>query len=152
MKRVLALVVVLFGISCADANDPAIRPNSLIFNQTFPLTSGHVVELPLYLTRRGEYYAQAILERADGTERPLAVNFDLNVQIDRDEKLLFERSLTTQLGRERPVATLFWITSDREVPIKTPLTMALGFSEVQADDGEIVRIQVRRKHNRSRLF
>lgn len=152
MKRLLFLLLLL-PLLPATAADPAIRPNSLIFNQTYPLVAGEVTLQPLYLTRRGDYYAQAILERGEDGERSGSVPLDLNIQIDRNNNVVFERAVTTELGVDRPVATLFWLTSDRELPLKTPLTLALRVDDVPpAAAGETVRIQIKLKQNRSLRF
>lgn len=146
--RYLPLLLSLVFSSAALAADAAIRPNGLIFNQTYPLVVGEATKLPLYLTRRGEYYAEIILERPEAGQPRDRVGFDINVQIDRNEKVLFERALSTKLDNERPIATLFWLTSDREVPIKTPLTLALEISGVDEGVGdETVRVQIKRKKN-----
>ena len=146
----MAAALLLFdaAVPVDVAADAAIRPDGLVFNQAIPLAAGRVGAMPLYLTRRGEYYAQAVLEAADGGERTASVQFDLDIEIARREDVVFSRSLATELGRERPVATLFWITSDRELPLKTPLGLAINMNNVQsAASGDMLRIQIRRKKN-----
>ncbi|MGR8918972.1 MAG: hypothetical protein ACU85V_05085 [Gammaproteobacteria bacterium] len=145
----LVLGLALLAHCCAASADAAIRPNSLIFNETVPLIDGEFAQLPLYFTRRGDYYVEAILERKDGKERPRAVGFDLTVSIARRDEALFERRLATELGRSRPAATLFWLTTDREVPLKTPLIIAVRVESADpAAADEVLRLQVRRKLNR----
>lgn len=146
----MAAVLLLFdaGLPRDVSADAAMRPDGLVFNQVIPLAEGRVAALPLYLTRRGEYYAQAVLEAADGGERSASVRFDLEVEIARREDVVFSRSVMTELGNERPVATLFWITSDREVPLKTPLEVAINMALVSpAAVGDTLRLQIRRKKN-----
>jgi hypothetical protein len=151
MPRKLFIVLLLVFAAPISA-DSALRPDSLIFNTTMPLVVGEVSKLPLYVTRRGDYYVEAIFERAEGAERPLSMPFDMNIQIDRLDKVLFERDVSPVLGRDRPAATMFWFTSDREIPLKKPLTVALRIDAVPAvADGETVRIQIKRKLNRGRI-
>lgn len=144
--RVLAAVLLAL-VAPAVLADAAVRPNSLIFNEVVTLAEGHTATLPLYLTRRGEYFAEAILERNGAGER-VALSLDLNVRIARRDEVLFERDVTAALGADRPAATLFYLTSDREVPIKTPLEIALRIDELSPLAGEeSLRIQIRRKPN-----
>ena len=151
MSRNLIILLSLTFAASSGA-DSAIRPDSLIFNATMPLVAGEVSKLPFYVTRRGDYYVEAILERAQGTERPLSMPFDINIQVSRLDNVLFERDVSAVLGRDRPIATMFWFTSDREVPLKKPLTLALRIDAVAtAADGETVRIQIKRKLNRGRF-
>ncbi len=148
MLRIVMLLLIIESAVAADP-DPALRPDSLIFSHVYPLGMAAAEAQPLYLTRRGEYYAEIILERAEGSERPLAVDVDVTLDISLRDRRLFERALETTLGRARPAATLFWLSSDREVPIKTPLTMnvMVAASGDAQPSGERVRIQIRRKIN-----
>lgn len=147
--RLLALLsAVLLLLPAAPAwSDAAVRPNGIILNETVSLAPGGTSALPLYLTRRGEYYAQAILEAGpDGRRRDVAL--DLTLSVVRNEEVIYERSVRTSLGSEQPVGTLFWVTSDRELPIKTPLTLSLSVDAVNpAAANETIRIQVKRKPN-----
>lgn len=142
-----ALLCVLCTAAGAEPADPAVRPNGLIFNETVPLADGVVSELPLYLTRRGEYYAQAILEPGASGARP-DVDLALDIRIARRDDIVFERRVNAVLGAGQPVSTLFWVTSDRELPIKTPLMVSLRVDGAGPASGEqALRIQIKRKPN-----
>lgn len=146
--RMLLSLLFLMSLAPPLAADAALRPDSLVLNQTLALSRGASLEVPLYLTRRGDYFAEVILEAPDGRPRSDGVDIDLDVSITRREEALFERAVRTELGSGRPIATLFWLTSDREVPIKTPLTLALNINDVaSAAPDDVLRIQIRRKKN-----
>ncbi len=143
MIRSCCAAILAAALGACAAGDTAVRPNGLVFNHVLPLADGEPAELPLYLTRRGEYYAEAIVEPAGAVPGP---RFDLGVTIARREQPLFERDLAVRFDGSEPATTLFWLTADREVPIKTPLTLTLAPAAVPPASGA-VRIQIRRKPN-----
>lgn len=145
-----ALLLSLLLLPQLVLSDAAIRPNGLILNETFLIEPGKSIDMPLYLTRRGEYYAELILEREDGQTRTTQLDLELLINISNSHKTLFERELATSLGRDRPVASLFWLTSDREIPIKQRLTLAVTLDQVEpAAVGETLRLQIRKKPNKA---
>ena len=133
------------------AADPALRPNALVLSETLVAGTDSRATWPLYLTRRGEYYVELMLERPAGGERPKARTFDAELVIRGRGRELLRRRLETELGRDRPVATLAWFTSDREVPIKTGVELELALSEADGPPDRL-RIQVRRRPNRPRWY
>lgn len=136
------------ALGAVGANgDAAVRPDGLIFSESMTLEAAAAAEWPLYVTRRGEYYVEVTLERdADSGARPDARKMAIDLRIARRDRELLHRSLDTTLGAARPAQTLGWFTSDREVPIKSPLQLSLAVS-APASDGELLRVQVRRKLN-----
>ena len=59
----LTTLLVIFGPSVFAGAGPT-RPNAIVFNHTIPFVTESEVTLPLYLTRRGNYFAQVYFERA----------------------------------------------------------------------------------------
>ena len=142
---ILALLLALpTGFASGDA---AVRPDGLIFNEALKLDSTVAAQWPFYVTRRGEYYVEVTLERdADSGDRPEAREMAIDLRIARRDRELMHRNLDTTLGAVRPAQTLGWFTSDREVPIKSPLRISLVV-KAPGSEGETLRVQVRRKLN-----
>lgn len=129
------------------AADPALRPDGLILNEVLSLQPGASATWPLYLTRRGDYYVEVVREHGDGsrgTSLP-ARALTLELLIADGERTLVQRSIDTRLDPERPLATLLWFTSDREVPLKRSVDFTLAFTGSAVASDEQLRVQVKRK-------
>ena len=148
-----ALLLMIAGTGWAD---PAIRPNSLVFNQIVTLNQGEAPFVaPLYLSRRGEYFAEVYLEHTNGERVELpAAGLSLQVDIRKGERSLFQRDVNMQLGTERPISTLFRFTSDREIPLRKQVQVYVSVSgeltQTTAAGAHQLRLQIKRKPNRVR--
>lgn len=144
---VLGLLLVAGAVHAARAADPALRPDGLILNEILPLEPGATATWPLYLSRRGDYYVEILREQADGTSGTAlpARTLTLELRIVDGERTLVQRRIDTRLEPARPLATLLWFTSDREVPLKRGVDLSLAFSGHPAAGNERLRVQVRRK-------
>ncbi|MCB1748125.1 MAG: hypothetical protein H6977_05705 [Gammaproteobacteria bacterium] len=144
----IALLVLLLLPTLASAN-PALRPDGLVFDAV--VAPDGRLSAPLYLTRRGEYFAELLLERDAAGRRPADLPFAGEVRVLRREKPVFTRDFSTDLGADQPAATLFRVTTDRELPLKTPLTLVLDGAGAPPA-GATLRLQVRLKPNPGSYF
>ena len=144
------LSLFLLALPCLAASpDAAIRPTGLVLNETIALEAGAKLEVPLYLSRRGDYYAEIVLENAGPGGRPELVSFGADVEISRLDRVVLSRAVETELGRERPAATLFWFTIDREIPLKKPLTLSMQIKpDIQSAPGNSLRVQIKKRPQR----
>ncbi|MEQ8663702.1 MAG: hypothetical protein RLW62_23030, partial [Gammaproteobacteria bacterium] len=60
-RRLPVLVGLVALLSGCAGGDPAVRPNHLVLNEDLVLAAGASGSWPLYLTRRGDYYAEVTL-------------------------------------------------------------------------------------------
>jgi hypothetical protein len=149
MIRNAVLGSLLIVLSATTAANPALRPDGLVFDAV--VAADGSLTAPLYLTRRGEYFAELILERDAAGVRPEQVDFGGGVRVLRRDEVVFTHVFSTELGAGRPAATLFRVTSDRELPLKTPLTLVLD-GERTPPPGALLRLQVRLKPNPGPYF
>ena len=126
----LTALLVTFGPTVFAAEGPT-RPNSIVFNHTIPFAAEPEVSLPLYLTRRGQYYAEVFFERAPHDRGgPIeTVNVSYSIDVFRRGELLFTRAFDHAVTPNQRAATLFRINTDRELPLKTNLDLVVRFGE-----------------------
>lgn len=118
----------------------------LVFNQIL----ADSVSAPLRLPKIGEYYAELILEPADGQQdvvlsQPLALTVDVTVA--RRERPLLSRSVNVSFAPGERSKTLFWLNVPDHLPNRTDLEM---HAQVQGADGALpgapkLRLQLTRK-------
>ncbi|MER3394076.1 MAG: hypothetical protein RIA38_03820 [Microcella pacifica] len=144
-------MLLLAGLLAACAGgDPAVRPNHLVLNEALDLAPNASASWPLYLTRRGDYYAEVTLTPPAGQPRRAPGELRLGLAIADDDASLLERTRELALDAERPAATLAWFTSDREVPLKEAVTLRLDVLALAdtTEPPQQLRVQVWRKLNR----
>jgi hypothetical protein len=126
----LAVLCAILGPVVVAVEGPT-RPHAIVFNHTIPLAAEPEVSLPLYLSRRGLYFAEVFFERAPGdhgwTGDP--VNISYSIDIFRRGELLFSRAFDHAVTPDQRAATLFRINADRELPLKTNLDLVVRFGE-----------------------
>ena len=122
------------------------RPDSTIFNHTIPFAQGATVTLPLYISRRGYYFAEVFFERAEQLAAG-AVDVRFTMDVLRDGKLLLTKGFDQPVAPDKRAATLFRITSDRELPLKKKLVVVLRFDDTGPEARETIHaltFQIRR--------
>ncbi|MGE0482698.1 MAG: hypothetical protein AB7Q81_01015 [Gammaproteobacteria bacterium] len=144
-----AVSLLLALLSTAAGANPALRPDGLVFDAVVAADGN--ISAPLYLTRRGEYFAELLLERDAAGRRPAELPFAGAVRVLRHDEPVFTRGFSTELGADQPTATLFRITTDRELPLKTPLTLVLD-GATTPPAGATLRLQLRLKPNPGPYF
>ncbi len=124
-----ALLVIVGPPVCAA--EGLTRPNSIVFNHTIAFAAEREVTLPLYLTRRGQYFAEVFFERVPHDRGgPLeTVNVSYSIDIFRRGELLFTRAFDHAVTPNQRAATLFRINTDRELPLKKNLDLVVRFGE-----------------------
>ena len=125
----------------------------LVFNE---LLSGETTA-PLRLPKIGEYYAELILEPADGAtdvvlSEPLAV--DLEVNVARREHALLKRTVKVSFAPGERAKTLFWLNVPNHLPNRTDLEMHVSLREPTATQfvHAKLRLQLTRKIEFSPVF
>lgn len=118
----------------------------LVFNQ---IVDGGVTA-PLRMPEIGEYYAELILEAADGQQElvlsePLVLALDVSVA--RGEHALLKRSLNVSFAPGERAKTLFWVNVPNHLPNRTDLEMhvSLGDSASALPGAAKLRVQLTRK-------
>lgn len=143
----MSAVLLFITTGLAAADDSAVRPDSLLLNETVPLGDGFSsLTWPLYLGRPGEYFIEVILEDG-GDASPASLEAVIQTTITRRDEVIVDRYNTVALGPARPMATLFWFTADREVPLRDEVAFTLAVEPSQATAARRLRIQVRLKPN-----
>ncbi|MCZ6666660.1 MAG: hypothetical protein O7B81_15280 [Gammaproteobacteria bacterium] len=127
---ILIALLVTFGLPVGATEGPT-RPNSIVFNHTVAFAAEPEVTLPLYLTRRGQYFAEVYFERAphDRGGSLETVNVSYSIDVFRRGELLFTRAFDHAVTPNQRAATLFRINTDRELPLKTNLDLVVRFGE-----------------------
>ncbi|MCC6707310.1 MAG: hypothetical protein IT492_07085 [Gammaproteobacteria bacterium] len=118
----------------------------LVFNQ---ILDG-AVTAPLRLPKIGEYYAELIIEAADGQQEvvlnePLALSLDVSVA--RREHALLSRSVTVNFAPGERVKTLFWLNVPDHLPNRTDLEMRVSLRDAASalPSSARLRVQLTRK-------
>ena len=151
------LCLLLLGIVAATRVAVAEAP---IYHYTPPPLGRTVVNervmidtasaLPLRLPRLGRYYAELILEPADGASdvvmtAPLAL--DVAIAFKRGERVLERRALAVSFAPDERSKTLFWLEVPNQLPQRTALALEVNLHETSvAQLGSTrLRLQLTRK-------
>ena len=140
IATVLALSFPVFAV------EGPTRPDSTVFNHTIPYAEESSITLPLYISRRGTYFGEVFFERL---EQASSGTVDVRFMIDvlRDVELLFTTGFDRPVAPDKRAATLFHITTDREVPLKKALDVVLRFDDSNPETQETIHaltFQIRR--------
>lgn len=147
MPHGIALLVVALMLAPCVARtetppDPAVRPGSLAFNETVPLDGAREAHWKLRLLYRGRYLVEAYREDpAEGTLETQEV--DLTLVFSRRGKPLFERAVTLVFDPATPSATLAYVTTDEDLPLRQTIDVTLRITSPAASD-DVLRLQIRR--------
>lgn len=147
----LILLVLLLPTLWASANAATFRYaepplGRLVFNQ---LLDGEVTA-PLRMPKIGEYYAELIIEPAEGEKdvelsAPLALA--LEVSVARRAHQLLSRSVTVNFAPGERSKTLFWLNVPDHLPNRTDLEMRVSVRD--GDSSALgkarLRVQLTRK-------
>ena len=125
--RATCFLLLAFSFSVFAVEGPT-RPDSTIFNHTIPFAEELTVTLPLYISRRGSYFAEVFFVRAESLAAG-AVDVRFTMDVLRDGKLLYSKGFDQPVAPDKRAATLFRITSDRELPLKKKLEVVLRFDD-----------------------
>jgi hypothetical protein len=133
------------------------RPDSIVFNHTISLLGDPEVTLPLYLSRRGSYYAEVYFERSSPAQASPSRSADLSytIEVSRRGKVLFTRAFTHHLTPETRSATLFRVNTDRELPLRKKLDVVVRFDHVSAQTLTVIEaltFQIKKKPNSRGFF
>lgn len=129
-----------------EAADPALRPESLVLNETLPLAGSVTQRWPLYLWRQGDYLVEAIAEPA-GSELTATYRIKLSLTFTREEKVLLRRDATLTLGPAQQSAALLWFRTDREIPLRAEVQVDAALDTAVTGAADRLRLQIRRKPN-----
>lgn len=104
------------------------------------------VSLPLRLSRGGRYYAELLLEAADGGQAlpatPLTVGGTLRVR--RAARELFARPVALSLSAAMPGGTVTWLEVPRDLPQRRRMVVEVVLAP-PAPPGYRYRLQLTRK-------
>ena len=125
------------------------RPDSTIFNHTIPYATESTVTLPLYISRRGTYFGEVFFERLEQAQSASSGTVGVRSTVDvlRDGELLFTTGFDRPVAPDKRAATLFHITTDRELPLKKALDVVLRFDDSNPQARETIQaltFQIRR--------
>lgn len=149
MRKLLMVLASLGLWSAAGADtfryaEPPL--GRLVFNQILSDSTS----APLRLPKIGEYYAELILEPAEGQQdvvlnQPLALALDVSVA--RREQPLLKRSVNVSFAPGERSKTLFWLNVPDHLPNRTDLEMHVS---VRGADNTLagapkLRLQLTRK-------
>lgn len=143
-----ALLPVLLWTTAGAATFRYAEPplGRLVFNQVL----GDSTSAPLRLPKIGEYYAELILEPAEGQQdvvlnQPLAVA--LEVSVARRERALLNRSVNVSFAPGERSKTLFWLNVPDHLPNRTDLEMRVSVHGIDSalPDATRLRLQLTRK-------
>jgi hypothetical protein len=139
------ILLLLASGAAAHAPDPALRPDSLVLNETIPLAASGKASWPLYLWRRGDYLVEATHESADAAKPVSAV---LQLRFTRGDRELVFRRVILRPDRQGNVSrTVLWFTTDREVPLRAEVQVEASVEPTIAGTDGLLRLQIRRKPN-----
>lgn len=122
------------------------RPDSTIFNHTLPFAQASTVTLPLYISRRGSYFAEVFFERGEQVAAGV-VDVRFTMDVLRDGKLVYSKGFDQPVAPGKRGAASFRMTSDRELPLKKKLEVVLHFDDTGAAAREAIQaptFQIRR--------
>lgn len=143
--RISCFLLLAFSSSAFAVEGPT-RPDSTIFNHTIPFARESTVTLPLYISRRGSYFAEVFFERPEqmsGSSVDVRFTFD----VLREGEVLYTKRFDQPVAPDKRAVTLFRITSDRELPLKKKLEVVLRFSETAPEARDAIHaltFQIRR--------
>lgn len=140
----LFAAALLLPIACGAESppDPAVRPGSLAFNETVPLDGLREAQWKLRLLYRGRYLIEAY--REDPADGPLDTHeVELVLAFSRRGKPLFERAATLVFDPARPSATIGYVTTDEDVPLRQTFDVTARVSSPVPTDDRL-RLQIRR--------
>jgi hypothetical protein len=144
MRLMLMSVALLIAASVnATEKDPALRPESLVLNETLPLAGPATQRWPLHLSRHGEYLVEAIVE-AVGTEPPGPHEARLSMTFTRGKKVLLQRVLTLKLDAANPSSTLLRLRTDREIPLRADVQIDAVIDTAPSGSSDTLRVQIKR--------
>jgi len=154
----LFLLVLLPLALCVNAAAETFRYaqpplGRLVFNE---ILNGEVTA-PLRLPKIGQYYAELILEPAEGEKdvvlsAPLAL--DLDVSVARHEHPLLNRSVSVSFAPGERSKTLFWLNVPDHLPNRTNLEMHVSLHPLDSAvlGNARLRLQLTRKIEFSPIF
>ena len=125
----------------------------LVFNQILD----REVTAPLRLPKIGEYYAELILEPGEG-EKDVVLNaplaLDLEVNVARRERALWNRNVAVSFAPGERSKTLFWLNVPDHLPNRTTLEMHVSVRNADslALGNTRLRIQLTRRMEFSPFF
>jgi hypothetical protein len=146
--RALLALLLAFAFPVSGAEGPT-RPDSTVFNHTIPFAGQATITLPLYLSRRGSYFGEVFFERPEQGRHDASGAVDVRFTLDvlRDGELLFTSDFDQPIALRKRGATLFRITTDRELPLRKKLDVVLRFADTGPQAREAIRaltLQIRR--------
>ncbi|MBK8958688.1 MAG: hypothetical protein IPM80_09685 [Proteobacteria bacterium] len=139
----LALMCLLsWGAAGADLfryAEPAL--GRLVFNQVLTDT----LSAPLRLPKVGEYYAELILEPADGQQdvalsAPLSLAVELNVA--RREHALLKRIVNVSFAPGERSKTLLWLNAPDHLPTRTNLELEVSVRDAGNTQPNTARLRL----------
>ena len=145
----LMIAIVLASSFPVLATEGPTRPDSTIFNHTIPFAQEPTVTLPLYISRRGAYFGEVFFERPEQALHASSSVVDVRFTVDvfRAGDLLFTKAFDQPVAPNKRAATLFHITTDRELPLKKKLDVVLRFGDSAPNVRETIEaltFQIRR--------
>jgi len=136
------LMLAPLGGAAETSPDPAVRPGSLAFNETVPLDGTREAHWKLRLLYHGHYLVEAY--REDPAEGSLETNeVELTLVFSRRGKPLFERAATLVFDPAKPSATLAYVTTDEDLPLRQTFDVTARVSGPAPSD-DVLRLQIRR--------
>lgn len=141
-KRRWLLMSVLVAVAPKTfAAEGPTRPDSIVFNHTISLLGDPEVTLPLYLTRRGLYYAEVYFERSSPAHASSSRSAEISYTIEvlRGGRILFTRAFTHHLTPETRSAMLFRVNTDRELPLRKKLDVVVRFEHVSPETRSVIK-------------
>lgn len=147
MHRLIPFLLLLALVAPVRAADPALRPDSLVLNETLGLAGPGQASWPLYLWRSGEYLVEAIHEHAESGS-PARAEVTLSLRFLRGARELLARQVVLVPDPQGTTSRLILrFTTDREIPLRADLQVEASLATAAAATDDVLRLQIRRKPN-----
>lgn len=147
----LALGLLLIaGAAAAEYYPPTRRT---VLNEVIAPAADPELQFPLYLSKRGAYYAELIREPPAGdgsaaTPAAAAADLAFTIQILREGEVLFSQDYRRRVSPDFAGETLFWLDVPSDLPQRRDLNVIVRFDPASAGRDQPtpgLRLQITRK-------